>query len=54
MSDPAETPKRLYRKAAWGRDEATLPIVFGGVTLFVGIVVGVLVAIGLLIYYVLV
>ncbi len=51
MSDPVETPKRLYRKAARGRDEATLPIVFGGVTLLVGVFVGLIVAIGLLIYF---
>ena len=51
MSDPAETPKRLYRKAARGRDDAALPIVLGGVTLFVGLFVGALVAIGLLIYF---
>jgi hypothetical protein len=51
MTDPVETPKRLYRKAARGKDDSALPIVFGGVTLFVTIVVAVVLALTLLVYF---
>jgi hypothetical protein len=51
MTEPVETPKRLYRKAARGKDESTLPIVFGGVTLFIALVVVVLMAIVFLVYF---
>ena len=50
MTEPAETPKRLYRKAARGKDESALPIVFGGVTLFVAIVVALVTALVFLVY----
>ena len=51
MSDPAETPKRLYRKAARGRDETTPAIVLGGVTVIIGVAVALLVAVTLLLYF---
>jgi hypothetical protein len=51
MTDPAETPKRLYRKAARGKDDSALPIVLGGVTFFVAIVVAVLMAVVFLVYF---
>jgi len=51
VTKPAETPKRLYRKAARGKDESALPIVFGGVTLFVMIVVAIVTALVFLVYF---
>jgi hypothetical protein len=51
MTEPAETPKRLYRKAARGKDDSALPIVLGGVTLFVTLVVGVVLALTFLVYF---
>jgi hypothetical protein len=51
MSDPAETPKRLYRKAARGKDEETPAIVLGGMTMLIGVVVAVLVAVVFLVYF---
>jgi hypothetical protein len=51
MPDPVETPKRLIRKAERGRDEATPVIVFGGVTMIIGVVVALLLAVLLLIYF---
>ena len=51
MTEPVETPKRLYRKAARGKDDAALPIVFGGVTLFVAIVVAIVTALVFLVYF---
>ena len=51
MTDPVDTPKRLYRKAARGKDESTLPIVFGGVTVFIALVVAALMAIVFLVYF---
>ena len=51
MTDPVETPKRLYRKAARGKAESTPLIVFGGVTIFVAIVVAVLMAVVFLVYF---
>ena len=50
MSDPVETPKRLYRKAARGRDETTPALVLSGVTIAVAIAVAILLAIVLLAY----
>ena len=38
MTDPVQTPKRLYRKAARGKDEESMPIVLGGVMLVVTLV----------------
>ena len=51
MPEPVETPKRLLRRAERGKDEATPVIVLGGVTLVVAIVVGVLLAVVLLVYF---
>jgi hypothetical protein len=51
MTEPAETPKRLFRKADRGKDEATPAILIGGMTMLIGAVVGVLVAIALLVYF---
>ena len=51
MSEPVETPKRLFRRAARGRDEATPAIVIGGVTLVISAVVALLVAVALLVYF---
>jgi hypothetical protein len=51
MTEPVETPKSLYRKAARGKDEATPAIVLGGVTLTIAIAVAVLTTIALLIYF---
>jgi hypothetical protein len=51
MTEPAETPKRLYRKAARGKDESALPIVLGGVTLVVALVVAVVLALAFLVYF---
>jgi hypothetical protein len=51
MTEPVETPKRLYRKAARGKDETTPAIVLGGVTLVVTIAVAILLTITLLIYF---
>lgn len=51
MTEPVETPKRLFRRAARGRDETTPAIVLGGVTLVIGVVVAVLVTAVLLVYF---
>lgn len=51
MPEPVETPKRLFRRAARGRDETTPAIVLGGVTMLVGAAVAVLVTIVLLVYF---
>ena len=51
MTDPVQTPKRLYRKAARGKDDSALPIVLGGVTLFVTLVVGIVLALTFLVYF---
>jgi hypothetical protein len=51
MTDPAQTPKRLYRKAARGKDEEAMPLVFGGVMLVVTLAVVVLLTITFLVYY---
>ena len=51
MTDPVETPKRLYRKAARGKDETTPLIVFSGVTLIVGVAVAILLVAASLVYY---
>ena len=51
MTEPAETPKRLYRKAARGKDDSALPIVLGGVTLFVAVLVAVVLALAFLVYF---
>ena len=51
MTEPVETPKRLFRRAARGKDEATPAIVLGGMTLLIAVVVAVLVAVVLLVYF---
>jgi hypothetical protein len=51
MTEPVETPKRLYRKAARGKDESALLIVLSGVTLAITIVVAALTAVVLLVYF---
>ncbi len=51
MPEPVETPKRLARRAARGRDETTPAIVLGGVTMVIGAVVAVLVTVVLLVYF---
>ena len=51
MTDPVDTPKRLYRKAARGKDESAPLIVLSGVTLVITIVVAVLTAAVLLVYF---
>jgi hypothetical protein len=51
MTDPVETPKRLYRKAARGKDESSMAIVFGGVTLFVAVVVAIVLTLTFLVYF---
>ena len=51
MTDPVETPKRLYRKAARGKDESAPLIVLSGVTLAIMIVVAVLTTALLLVYF---
>jgi hypothetical protein len=51
MTEPVQTPKRLYRKAARGKDESAPLIVLSGVTLAIMIVVGTLTAALLLVYF---
>ena len=51
MTEPTETPKRLYRKAARGKDESAPLIVISGVTLVVAIAVGLLLAAAFLVYF---
>ena len=51
MPEPVDTPKRLVRRAARGRDETTPAIVIGGVTLVISAVVAVLVTVALLVYF---
>lgn len=51
MTEPTETPRRLFRRAARGRDPATPALVIGGVWLVVAGAVAVLLAIAFLIYF---
>ena len=51
MTDPAQTPKRLYRKAARGKDEESMPILLGGVMLVVMLAVVILLTITFLVYF---
>jgi hypothetical protein len=51
MTDPVEKPKRLYRKAARGKDEESMAIVFGGVMLVVTLAVAILLTITFLVYF---
>jgi hypothetical protein len=52
VTEPTETPPRLVRKAARGKDEATPLIVISGVTILIASVVAVILAIALLLYFV--
>ena len=51
MTDPVQTPKGLYRKAARGKDEQSMPIVLGGVMLVVTLAVVILLTITFLVYF---
>jgi len=51
MTDPVHTPQRLYRKAARGKDNESMPIVLGGVMLVVTLAVMVLLTITFLVYF---
>ena len=51
MTEPTETPRRLARKAARGKDEATPLIVISGVTMVIAVVVALIVAISLVLYF---
>ena len=51
MSEPTETPPRLVRKAARGKDEATPVIVISGVMMVIAAVVAVIVAVALALYF---
>ena len=51
MSEPTETPPRLARKAARGKDEATPLIVISGMTILLVGVVAVLLAIAFALYF---
>jgi hypothetical protein len=51
VTDPAETPERLHRKAARGKDESAPLIVLSGLTLAIALIVGVLTAAVLLVYF---
>jgi hypothetical protein len=51
VSEPTETPRRLFRRAARGRDPATPALVIGGVWLVVAAAVAALLAIALLVYF---
>lgn len=51
MTEPVETPKRLYRKAARGKDDESMPIVLGGVMLVITLAVVILLTITFLVYF---
>jgi hypothetical protein len=51
MPEPTETPRRLFRRAARGRDAATPALVIGGVWLVVSAVVAIVLGIVLLVYF---
>jgi hypothetical protein len=51
MTEPTETPKRLFRRAARGRDPQTPFLVISGVTLVIAVAVAVLVAVALALYF---
>jgi uncharacterized membrane protein len=51
VTEPTETPRRLARKAARGKDEATPLIVISGVTMVIAAVVALIVAIALVLYF---
>ena len=51
MTDPVDAPKRLYRKAARGNDDSAPLIVLSGLTLAIGLIVGLLTAAVLFVYF---
>jgi uncharacterized membrane protein len=51
VTEPTETPRRLFRRAARGKDEATPAIVISGVTMVIAAVVAVLLAIAFALYF---
>jgi hypothetical protein len=51
MTERTETPRRLFRRAARGRDAATPAIVISGVTVIIAVLVVVISAIALLVYF---
>jgi hypothetical protein len=51
VTDPVETPKSLYRKAARGKDESAPLLVLGGVTLVIAVAVAVLLTAAFLVYF---
>jgi hypothetical protein len=53
VTEPTETPRRLFRKAARGEDEATPAIVISGVTMLVAAAVAIVAVIAFAIYFLL-
>jgi hypothetical protein len=51
VTEPTETPRRLFRKAARGKDEATPAIVISGVSMVIAAAVAVLLAIVFALYF---
>lgn len=51
MTDPVQKPKQLYRKAARGKNEESMPIVLGGVMLVITLAVLILLTITFLVYF---
>jgi preprotein translocase subunit Sss1 len=51
VTEPTETPRRLFRKAARGKDEATPVIVISGMTMLIAGVVGLIAAVALALYF---
>jgi hypothetical protein len=51
VTEPTETPRRLFRRAARGKDEATPAIVISGVTMVIAAVVAALLAIAFALYF---
>ena len=51
MTEPVPAPKRLYRKAARGKDDESMPLVLGGVLLVVTLAVLILMTITFLVYF---
>ena len=53
MTEPTETPRRLFRKAARGKDEATPLLVISGMTMLVAATVAAVLAIAFALYFLL-
>jgi hypothetical protein len=51
VTEPASTPRRLFRRAARGRDETTPLIAISAVTVFVGAIVAVVLVVAFVVYY---